>query len=202
MATLVRVSDHTAQALNRLAEQFKGKPRIAALISSLTDRTQEFENVALDLYLQRWVTSATGVSLDNLGAIVGEARNGHADDEYRLWILARIQVNRSNGKGDEILTLLALLLQSDEGFRVDPRYPAAFEVSIDELPTDLTADEIFQILSAARGAGVGMVMIYSLPPGTSGAFTWAEGTDMDVDSDKGWAPADSSSGGKWAGALG
>ena len=67
---------------------------------------QDLEDSSFEVLLNRWIDTAVGVQLDGVGAIVGEAREGRGDDEYRLAIKARIQINFSEATPEDILTAL------------------------------------------------------------------------------------------------
>lgn len=107
------IADHDAVALSRLLSQFRGKPRFAALIRALVSGVQTLEDDADDLITLRTLDAATGASLDQYGAIVGEQRGALADDDYRRFIRARILINRSRGTPDDLAAILALLFGVD-----------------------------------------------------------------------------------------
>jgi len=103
--------------LNLLIAQYSDRPRMLAMLDclltcdELTDPRglQAAEDVAYQMLALRSVYTATGVNLELVGSLVGQERPGiaGADDEvYRLWILVRIMVNRSNGRWSELLDIL------------------------------------------------------------------------------------------------
>ena len=63
--------DHCADGLERLLQQFKDRPRIAALLCAFVRQVQELEDAAWQLLTERHVDAAIGVQLDALGRIVG-----------------------------------------------------------------------------------------------------------------------------------
>lgn len=156
MATLEQNAEHVTEALARLLEQFKHRPNLEALISALVSQIQDVENSAFDLYLERWVDSATGVNLDNLGELVGQPREGRLDGEYRRWIKARILVNRTNGHGDDLIRIAELVLGTLENFELIEYYPAAYNIVVTNYPDD--PQTLFDIFFAAKPAGVGFIL--------------------------------------------
>lgn len=162
MATLEQNTEHVVEALDRLLEQFKHRPNLEALISALIAQVQDIENSAFDLYLQRWVDSAVGVNLDNLGELVGQPREGRLDGEYRRWIKARILVNRTNGHGDDLIRIAELVIGTLENFELTEYYPAAYNIVVYNYPDD--PQTLFDIFFAAKPAGVGFVLEVSENP--------------------------------------
>lgn len=82
----------TADPLRRLVEQFRGKPRIEALLKAIAAQVQHLEDVATDLRENRWLDSAEGAQLDGLGRILGLPRGAWDDEQYR----ARLQPLRGD----------------------------------------------------------------------------------------------------------
>jgi hypothetical protein len=122
---------------------------------------QTVEDNAFALYTERWPDVAVGAQLDNLGEIVGQPREGRTDDVYRLWLQARILVNRSTGKADDTLTLLALIA-GDSDFDLIEYPPAAYAVYAFDLGVDEQA--VFDLVKLVKPAGVRMILVYSESP--------------------------------------
>lgn len=104
--TLTKTTNHVAEALDHLAEQFKGKSKIEAFLTAFASQIQDLEDAGFEMYLDRWIATSEGIQLDGLGAIVGEDREGRGDEEYRLAILAQIQINFSEATPEDILLAL------------------------------------------------------------------------------------------------
>lgn len=101
-APLAYNGEHILQALNRLIEQYRDKPRIRALLVLMSRQIQDMEDAAWQLLLERTIAAAIGVNLDVLGVIVGQERGDLSDESYRALIRARIKANRSAGSGSQI----------------------------------------------------------------------------------------------------
>lgn len=126
------------QAVDLLIQQYKDKPVIEAIVRSYARRCQELEHAAWDVINSRLLgevyvlfprnnprtceeiadtstaeegiikLTATGVRLDLVGKIVGEARLGRSDADYEVGIKIRIAINRSNGRSDDLIEICAL----------------------------------------------------------------------------------------------
>lgn len=116
-----------AEGIALLTEQFKGKPNIEALLSAGLRRVQTLEDEVW-IAIWAWVLDyAEFQQLDDLGAIVGQAREGRTDDQYRYAIRVRIRVNRSKGRAEDVLQVATLL---DAAATYVEYFPLAWEVSI------------------------------------------------------------------------
>lgn len=167
MTDLVQESDHVGVALAKLLHQFKNSQKINELFGAILAPIQTSEDDLFALYEDRWPASAVGAQLDNLGEIVGQPRNGLEDDEYRLWIQARILVNRADGVGDDFLKLLELIAPEATADITD-QYPAA--VLLETFGLEQDPETIFDLLSLVKPAGVRLHYVYS--PETTDLFRY------------------------------
>ena len=155
---------YVAQGLARLLEQYKGQPRITALITAWLAQCQEVEDALWSVWLDRELQSglATGDLLDKLGALVGQVREGVSDAIYALLISARIQANRSDGKRPTLIKIASLLAP---GFVVGTReYIGAVVMTIYGPLVVPPAVLSQQFLQVAQLAGVRMTLVYTLEP--------------------------------------
>jgi hypothetical protein len=102
--------DHVSGALGRLCEQFKRKPNIIKLVTALAQPSQAIEDALMALFTQRSINTAIGAQLDALGTIVGQARGGLSDADFRRYIRARIATNSSDGTVEELISVGRLVL--------------------------------------------------------------------------------------------
>lgn len=155
--TLRALTTYEVQALARLPTQFRGKPRLEAMLLALAGQHQDAEVGLYTLWAQRLLATATGAALTQLGAVVGQERGGLADESFRLRIYARLLINRSSGTIPELLAIFALISPLLATLTEYP--PAAFELTLSggeaSLPEDFAA-----ILQAARAAGVGAGLLF------------------------------------------
>lgn len=151
MTDIVRIEDHSGDALKRLIDQWSASPRYQDLIRSIVDPCQAIEDNLIALLNLRSVETATGQQLDNLGEIVGQPRDGRTDEEYRLWIHARILANRSTGTPDDSIEIMKLIA-SEATTTLIEYYPAAYSVQAYGLTDD--PHTVAEILQAVKPAGV------------------------------------------------
>lgn len=186
MSDVTPITDHVERALARLLEQDKGKPRLEALVKIFADRYQRIENVVTQLANNRWVLTAEGVQLDTLGEIVGEPRNGKIDDVYRLWIRARILINRSSGKVSELLRVARIILGDAPDLVYTPEPPAAFQIELTGVSgSGDVARVLFDALNQVRAGGVRMNILYNDDIPTAFTFN-IDGTEGVSDAVKGF----------------
>jgi hypothetical protein len=154
---LVHTTDHLAQALNRLAQQYRDKPDIVAWLTVLCSQVQDLEDVFWTLQPQNdtGIATATGYLLDVIGRIVGEPRGSSADDaEYRLRLLARVRSNFSSGSTESVYAVFRALLGSSPSLAVSSGWPAAFTLLLGDYSVDPADVELFaDFLRSARAAG-------------------------------------------------
>ena len=132
------ISDHVAQAKATLIEQFKRKPNFEAFVEILATRIQTCEDMWEDLLVKRLLETAEGTNLDNIGAIVDEAREGRSDDEYRTAILFKVFINISCGEPETVMTVLKTVTEATE-VRLIEFFPATMLLWTNgsEIPSDL-----------------------------------------------------------------
>ncbi len=187
MADLAHNENHVAEGLALLIQQFKGKPRLEAILSSYLEQVQELEDDFWDVFSNRWVETAEGIQLDGLGEIVGERRQGAPDDEYRAFVRARIRVNRSNGKMPELVEILSLILDGEEVVARE-YYPAAIVMgALDEL--EVNAKRVSSMLRQAKGGGIRIDLVYSKVEKTSTlTFGWSGASlSLEAGQKPGWS---------------
>jgi hypothetical protein len=148
--------DHVEQGLDRLLDQYKGKPRIAGWIKAYLRQVQQLEDAAYDVLIKRLIDNAKDVQLDMVGRIVGELREGRDDDFYRVCIYARVRINRSRGNVDDVLAVLALITVTPVVFH---EYRNACLSLTFLAVTEYDPVAIFKPLSQTKAGGVKFTMI-------------------------------------------
>lgn len=202
------VSDWKARLRSRLAEQFKDKANLLAVVDAYAAQIQELEDsgqaLALLLSIDP-VTSDTssplygigrGVQLDVIGLLVGQKRLAASDATYRLYLRARIRVNKSSGTPEELYAVFVALFAAAGQAKATAEQPAAivFQVLAPVLDPP-TADLLLSFLRDAKDGGVRLLLEWQ---GVDDAhsFTFYGGTGL------GFGDAsDPSPGGQFAGAL-
>lgn len=102
---------HEAVALTRLPQQFRNAHN-EEFVAIFVRPFEAVEMALQQLLLERSVDTAVGAQLDVLGRLVGQAREGLGDDDYRRYIRARVIANKSDGTHEIIIKVIKLLLNS------------------------------------------------------------------------------------------
>lgn len=168
--------DHETAGLDRLLAQYgpDNAVRLRAMldiflageatISGATGYTgiQGAEELAYQLLALRSIYTATGVNLDNLGRLLGLARNAYAatDDVYRLLLLVKILVNRSNGRLPELLTIIERVGVT-EPIAAYEYHPASLTTVATDFPADPAGAAVWGMIRAAKAAGVRWDFVFS-----------------------------------------
>lgn len=171
------ITDHVAEALALLLEQYKEQPRLEALLTSYIAEAQYLEDTAVDVYLLRALAVATDAQLDTLGAIVGEMRNGRTDASFRRTIRVRILINNSDGRTEQLIVIADLFEAiGDGGGSVEVRDypPASILVVLHDATLAEDPAETAIRLRLAKGGGIGLQLVH-LPTGAD-ASTFALGS--------------------------
>lgn len=177
---MIKVDDHVGDALARLPAQFAGKPLIRAFVGCLIGPIQRLEDAIWQVYTLTDIDTALDAALDQLGALVGEDRNGLTDEIYRRRIRARIATNRSKGRTEDLYAVaLAILGSTPVTVQIAPDYPAAVIVMVTGPIDQGTADALIDMLQQAAPVGVLVHLLYTLSD-TEDAFTFDIGPGLDV----------------------
>lgn len=156
--SLVRRTDYVAAALGRLPRQFRGKPRLEAILSAFAEASQELERGMFTLYAPRFLENAAGDMLDVYGALVGQARGGLDDASFRIRIQARMILNRSSGTAEDILAIARLLVGPGNTLTLREPPPAAMTLQVAGGATPFP-DDLYAILYSAKAGGVSFRLI-------------------------------------------
>ena len=179
MGEIIHKLTHVEEARARLLSQFRGL--LERDLDPISAQVQELEDASWQLLTLRGIGSATGHTLDLLGKIVGEDREGQADPLYRVRIRARLQANLSDGTWDDLHRVMAILLDTAwplatvSGAEI---YPAAIQYRVDGIT--LTVDQIKILtgfLRVIRGAGIELRFGWSEGPLVD-AFSFAVGSTL------------------------
>ncbi len=159
-----KITNHVQQALERLLQQYKGQPNLAAVITALVEQIQDLENAIFSLDEGRQLFNGTtypsvGAQLDGIGELVGIQRNGLVDEEYLIFILGKIAENFSDTTIPTIVNIVGLLYNAPDIF-LKECYPGgiAYEVGNPELPENLFNVAKF-LVQSSLGAAIAIVYI-------------------------------------------
>jgi len=192
---LTKKTNHSEEAQGRLLEQFRESEKFKALVASYAAQVQELENVLFQLIDDRTIDTAVGVQLDGIGQIVGQAREGRTDDQYRLILKTRITINNSSGTVEDIIAVCDAVTGANT-IEVQQYFPKAVNVILtDALVED--PDEVEKIVESVVDAGVNLVIEYRISP-EGEIFSFATGDTIETSSTQGMANDAGTTGGKFA----
>ena len=194
-------TSHISEALARLLEQFKGKPIIAALLSSYIDQVQDLEIAVYDLFSERLLETAIGDQLDQLGRLVNQPRIGD-DDYYRKLIKARIAINRSNGQIEEMLNIFVLVWGDAFVFEIEELQPAILIIRVRNAFDSGDAVLLLSLATDSKPGGVALQVIWSEYPDSETFTLSSQSGTLEISTDQGLANAAQTSGGYLAGIVG
>ncbi len=164
----------TARA--RVWDQFKRTTLWVRLHEVIGAVFGDVEIVAGQVDRERYVGTAIGAALDEIGALVNLPRAGTtSDDDYRLAIRAECATLLSNGTGPEVLEVARTLAPTGATVRVVEAFPAAFYVVISGLDQP-RFDLIRSIMADMPSAGIGRLLL-TWPAGGAGGPGWS-GSDL------------------------
>lgn len=153
MAELVPINSYHDFCDPYVLEQYKGSPRLRALIDAFLAQCDDLERAWFEILAALNVTEAVGPALDYIGSLVGVDRvPGQADNAYRVRIL---QGNYSEGLPTmEALRTILLLASGAPSVGIFPDWPAGQYVVFTG-PVTIDVSEVFDSLTSgvmmARG---------------------------------------------------
>ena len=175
--------DHGPLGVARLVKQYRGdQVRVQDVQAAFLAALQPIEDVSMDVLVGRWPLTAIGAQLDTLGEIVGQGRGQFTDDQYRLWILARILVNKANGRIEELINILELLGVTD--IKIKEFRPAGLFISIAGYQF---ADDVEELIVEAKGGGITFHWVWSTYDDDYCFQMSADVAASDSDADSGFA---------------
>ena len=169
------ITNHVQQALDRLLQQYKGRPRITGFYTALVEQIQDLESATYSLNDGRQIfdgtnTPAIGAQLDAIGTIVGVSRNGLDDQQYILLIFGKNAENFSDDTAEAVLSVIQYVFQAEQVL-LQEIYPAGLYISVlnPAIPQSLFA-VAQNLVQNSIGAGIKLVLSSSE---TTAAFRFA-----------------------------
>jgi hypothetical protein len=159
----VLVPDHGARMQANMSQQF-AKPRIKALTGALGLGMQCLEEEAFGVLISSPLETASDDGLDQWGALVGERRGGLDDDDYRVFIEARILANRSGGSPDELIEIWRRITAPQLSVRWTLHPPACFSLAVLRVDpmSDARARRVGAVMRSIKPGGVAMFLVESV----------------------------------------
>jgi hypothetical protein len=152
--------DLIVTALSRLTNQFNESPKLRAMVEAMIRPLQEAVEDAAALKEERWLDTAIGQQLDGLGYLVGVARDGRNDEDYRAAIAFKIFVNTSNATPGDLIQALRTLTQGTDIQYIE-QYPATAELFTDGPIVPFGLQDTMQGLAPAAISDVPIKVSYA-----------------------------------------
>jgi hypothetical protein len=163
---------HVAEGVGLLTSRYVSAPVVSGLATALMTRFQEAEAQLWSLIqgvqlVNHPMAGGPWSILDQLGALVGVARNGMPDVAYLSAIQLEIRANRSQGLSEDIIQVLTLYTGTSQFYLDVP--PASFIVEL----FDVTGNIPFlaSLLTRVRSAATYGELTYT---------TWSPGNDFEL----------------------
>lgn len=172
-----KITDHVDRAIGRLIESARNRQSHRDVVKLETTEAQAIEDVLWDLSGDS-IDTAVGAQLDVWGRTVGQPRGGMADDTYRVWVRAKLQVNRSRGTGDDLIRLLQTLAP-ECSVRLLEEFPAGQTLRLAGVAPLAPVDAIAAMVRKADLGGVRTLVAHVNAPDAE-TFTLDSGPGLDV----------------------
>lgn len=124
---LEQITDYGEVGKNLTPSRFKGKSGYEGQMSAYDKQLNDIEAANYSLYVDMWIDTSFGESLDFIGDIVDIARNGRDDESYRVLIKLKIKINVGAGQPELVLEVVRELYKPTETEYI-PNYPAGFSI--------------------------------------------------------------------------
>lgn len=168
--SITHITDHYELAVARLPEVYKDKPRFLAWLAAYCTKIQQVEDVLWEVFTERLLqNNPTGDLLAKLGRIVGQVNILGTDSSWRLFIQARILVNRSDGRRRTLTRVVRALwpIGSEPAVWQFDFFPA----SVMLVPQDQVQVDPYvmaeQFIGPSVGAGIRLSFVWSISPPTA-----------------------------------
>lgn len=183
MTNIVYRSDTGAGPRSRIAHQFTDKPNFLALLDGLTEELQEVEDTLFSMLDLHQIETAVTGTLEAIGNILNEPRDGQSDADYKLSLAFKIFTNTSGGTISDIVTATKVLTAGTQ-VEISETFPAAVELTTDGINVDAATEARLQKLVAAT---VELTLISTLG---EDAFVFFDDPDGEGFNDTGSVPDD------------
>jgi hypothetical protein len=141
------------EAESLMLHQFAESARLNSLIKALVRPFQEALDSTDALNHGHYIDDADGPSLDAIGNIVGQSRNGMGDEDFRPWIKVRILLNKNAGTPEHVFAILSILFRSKPNVSMQEYAPNMVIFTFYEFPHCPTK-VLFSIIRSALPLGI------------------------------------------------
>lgn len=169
---MVEINNMYERAIALLASQFRdqkdnGEPtNLQKLIRALVIPAQELQDVNQELLTERWITTAIGQQLDEIGVILGLPRLvDESDEDYRERLQFQIFINNSVGSPEDAIRMLKYLTNASHIGYYEP-WPAFYQMETNGLKFPIPPNQLNDALFSISPAGVNyapIIATYDFP---------------------------------------
>lgn len=145
------------RGLDRLLYQFQDSGNYKDLVATYLMLQEDIQSLCFEVLGSKDIQTATGLSLDLIGKIVGQPRSNLSDTDYRQAIIIKIFINNSRGTISDIQNIVKALTNSDE-VQVFEIFPAAINLYISGSALTEEQRQIVQLICSA-GVRVGNTLV-------------------------------------------
>lgn len=175
MSEIVKITTHGDDAVDRLPQQYRGKPGMEALARLAGDQQQALEDADFETLSNGNIALGYDYLLDQIGDVVGQKRESRTDAVYRSRLFAKIGENVSKGTGENLISVFKAIMSANRVY-FNPLYPArCYLTAIGGTP----AGSITDIYAAMNASHTGGVKIYYLASAPAVSFSFLEDPDPD-----------------------
>jgi hypothetical protein len=175
--------------LARLTDRYsKGQnSNIGKVLQLVAGEIDELNSTIATVGIWRDVDQAEGTTLDLVGKMFSQQREGLSDESYRVMIKSKVLRDRSDGTLDTLIKNIAYLLQVDQQevyIKGQSDKPASLYTQFELAKVDLMGlpvERMAEILNSITGAGVSMDIWFQ------GSFLFAESDAVENDADHGFS---------------
>lgn len=146
------------ETLALFADQFKESQKVNDLMRCFLRPLDEIKATAEDLLEDRWIDTAEGQQLDELGAIVGVSREGRDDDKYRDAIRFQIFINLSKTEPETIIKAVRVLTGGDFVRFWEHGNGAGFQVFTNGLNVFTELESTYQLIYLELSGGGNLLL--------------------------------------------
>ena len=161
----------TDQYLDRLAYQFEDSTQFKALLEAFLNQWEELNDAIIDVRDLRYLNTAEGQQLDNIGEILGlERPPDYDDDDYRFALKIQIMINNTDITVNDTLDILSGIFATNGGAAI--RYICVVTLeALYEIEATLTTVQETLLSRIPKTLGVGNVQYKIIEdPETTFAF--------------------------------
>lgn len=182
MTALQHIQSHNAGIL-KLVPPLWGKPRIAAWLFGYLGEIQDLEDAIWSFVSGLDVDTCGRFALEGLARIVGETRRPASTDTLRVYVQARIAVNRSDGTPAKLAGVIALLTKGSVKVLSGRQEIRVLQITT---PNPADVDAAVSMLDDACKGGVHAVWLTNA--GVGGCARPGYGTTPDNSRRRGFVP--------------